>query len=220
VDDHVFFIGREYGGPHSQCFTLNNINIPRGSRWDVGRAVTAAVKRLQIPGVTDADVRRLLNACDIQCGRPTATWPTMTDAYKARKALNGLVIGPLDKNNGELWACCPVLYERALTKLYSKDMGYVEETPRRVTPARLRRHGPEGITRYAIQPRPPRRRDERGSMADVLSAWGHLYRARGWGKYGRFDTKCGAAPFGAAPGARSGASGAEASGAGEANEYI
>jgi len=113
----------------------------------------------------------------------------MTDAYKARKALNGLVIGPLDKNNGELWACCPVLYERALTKLYSEDMGYVEETPRRVTPARLRRHGPEGITRYAIQPRPPRRRDERGSMADVVSAWGHLYRARGWGKYGRFDTK-------------------------------
>ena len=31
-----------------------------------------------------------------------------------KRLLDGLTIGPLDTNNGELWMCCPHLYDKAL----------------------------------------------------------------------------------------------------------
>lgn len=38
----------------------------------------------------------------------------------------GTLVGPLDKNTGELWACCPVLYRKVLRKLYCAETGYEE----------------------------------------------------------------------------------------------
>ena len=46
-----------------------------------------------------------------------------------QKLLDGLVIGRIDQNPGELSAVCPVLYQKALGKLYSTDTGYQEIFP-------------------------------------------------------------------------------------------
>ena len=59
--------------------------------------------------------------------------PCTRDVYMLRKLLGGLVIGPIDKNNGESSLCCPVLYHEALTAMYNPDAGYTEIHPRKAT---------------------------------------------------------------------------------------
>ena len=62
------------------------------------------------------------------CTDARKTWksdfPTTKQAYTLRKFLKGLIIGTIDKNKGELWMCCPTLYERALEKMYCAATGY------------------------------------------------------------------------------------------------
>ena len=41
-----------------------------------------------------------------------------------RNMTEGLVIGPLDKNDGEMWTVCPELYNRALNLAYGQEAGY------------------------------------------------------------------------------------------------
>ena len=52
-----------------------------------------------------------------RCGRPTkekkGDFPTAREAYAVRRMLDGLVIGPLDKKGGELWMCCPHIYDKS-----------------------------------------------------------------------------------------------------------
>ena len=46
--------------------------------------------------------------------------------------MEGLVIGPIDKNIGECSMVCPVLYQRALDKLYTEETGYKEVHPHKI----------------------------------------------------------------------------------------
>ena len=52
--------------------------------------------------------------------------PLTRDAYVLRKQLAGLVIGPLDRNKGELCLCCPKLYQKALRAMHTEQTGYTE----------------------------------------------------------------------------------------------
>ena len=56
-------------------------------------------------------------------GRDLAADPARK-VLEVKKAFENLVIGPLDKNNGELWGYCPKLYQKMLEKLYSAEAGY------------------------------------------------------------------------------------------------
>ena len=83
--------------------------------------------------------------------------PDTKEVYHLRKKLTGLVIGPLDKNNGELWGCCPILYHRALEQMYSQQAGYERIHPAKLSAYRKRRYTteqlPEQILRYVPPPR-------------------------------------------------------------------
>ena len=72
-----------------------------------------------LPGSTDSS-RRLIakRACTITQPvlKESRWWPTTRDTYEVRKILEGLVIGEIDKNPGEMSICCPCLYEQALAR--------------------------------------------------------------------------------------------------------
>ena len=54
--------------------------------------------------------------------------------FTLRKLLKGLVCGPTDKNNGELWAVCPCLYKKALDAVYPTGTGdYEVVQPKKLT---------------------------------------------------------------------------------------
>ena len=50
--------------------------------------------------------------------------------YQLRHDLKGMVIGPIDKNKGELFVMCPALYEMAWTKAYNEHTGYDSDNRR------------------------------------------------------------------------------------------
>jgi hypothetical protein len=70
----------------------------------------------QIPG--RVPVQEIQNAVQRCCRHQSRQlqeerwWPTTRDVYAIRKMLQGLVIGPIDKNPSEFLACCPCLITR------------------------------------------------------------------------------------------------------------
>ena len=128
TDGHILFTGREYTGPNKVALSTCAVNVPMQTAWDLKRAWEKAREHLpsSMQGTQTQWNQRLNLVCKTS-GRSSqrdATFPTTRDVYKLRKDLNGLVIGPLDKNKGELWCCCPKLYNRALKAMYCKKTGY------------------------------------------------------------------------------------------------
>ena len=118
--------------------------------------------------------------------RLEAVWPTTRDVFVLRKLLDGLVVGRVDRNPGELTAVCPVLYQQALQQLYSEDAGYKEIFPPRTTAASMKGLDPdEANTRMKAYTAGR----STGEASDVVRVWRRIYTQRGWGKYATFDPK-------------------------------
>ena len=118
---------------------------------------------------------------------PNYNWPSMTDAYQLRKILKGLIIGPLDKNNGEFSCCCPCLYEEALSKLYTEKTGYSEIYPRKLTGYQTKKHGRSKVHEYITHQSKPAPVRQQGTYSDILRSWRILYQEKGWTRFGRFS---------------------------------
>ena len=199
TNGHVFFTGREYRGPGTGCLNVASMNIAAPTQWDLQRSWDRILLLLPIPQIPLAERRALLKA---QRGAtwltPRSTgWPTTRDVYSTRRVLDGLVVGPLDKNEGELWACCPCLYEDALGALYGERTGYTEVQPRKLTPYQTKKHGAAEVHRYVIgdpevvggSAKP--RVNQHGQLSDVIRSWRLLYKAKGWSRFGRFEGRGG-----------------------------
>ena len=103
--------------------------------------------------------------------------------------LNGLVIGPLDKNNGECSALCPVLYKKVLDKLYPCDgEDYEQVFPKRLTSYRRKRYRDEIMTQV-LNTNPKMPKNQKGGEKDIINAWKMIYKAKKWDKYARFEAK-------------------------------
>ena len=117
INGHILCIGREYEGPYKKVMSMPNMNIPIGSRADLQRTIDIAYDKLERQFCTKSEWRSVCTqACKtyIKQRRDTPV-PTKYEAYRLKQLLKGLVLGPLDKNNGETWAMCPILYQEGLT---------------------------------------------------------------------------------------------------------
>ena len=97
-----------------------------------------------------------------------------------RRLVKGLVVGPLDKNAGELWLCCPTLYSRALKAMYCEQTGYS-----RVYPANLKEKGRRGKMPAIAHFRP--HETQAGTERDLVEYMRRVYKANGWEKYAKFN---------------------------------
>ena len=90
-----------------------------------------------------------------------------------------MVIGPLDKNKGELWGCCPALYHQALDKMYCAQTGYQEILPAKLSAYRRKRYTveelPAQIMRTVQVPA-----NQRGSERDLTELFSRIYKRRGF----------------------------------------
>ena len=193
TDGHVFFTGREYKGPHRTVLNVANVNMPTPTSWDLRRAWNQLFDDLPIQTVQQDKRAHMLKAQRRVFNKRLhdRSWPTTRDVYATRKVLEGLVIGPLDKNDGELWCCCPCLYDATLERMYSAETGYEEVHPRKLTPYQLRKHGRTGISSYIMSDTLAKRADQRGQPGDIIRAWRHLCKAKGWQRFGAFKAKSG-----------------------------
>ena len=116
----------------------------------------------------------------------------MKEVYTLRKELKGMVIGPLDKNKGELWVMCPTLYHRALRKAYSVATGYQPIFPAKLSQYRKKRYTTEELPRQIMRDERMQDPRQRGSEKDIINLWARIAKSKGWDKYAKCDTSGGA----------------------------
>ena len=189
---HIFLTGREYDGPWKAALTGHAVNNPTATAWDVRKAWERAYDQLPHDWCSKPEWEKGLYSVYAKPKAktaPTKTVPTTRDVYKVRKAMEGLTIGPLDKNTGELWLCCPMLYKLMMDKLYNEETGYEEMYPRKDTLYKRRKFGKEWWKK--ICENKPAKKREQGTIKDVIQAWGRMYKEKGWDKLAPFDRRGG-----------------------------
>ena len=190
VKGHIFAIGREFEGTKGVPMRQTATNTLRCTQLDAQRAWDKAWQALPEGMAEKAEWTKEMARCvqPMRESKAAARWISTRETYQLRKLTDGLVIGPIDKNPGELSAMCPTLYEEARDKLYGEGAGYV-----RIFPPKYRRKNaatttPEAMVRAQKQTAPCQ---ECGDEKDIVKAWGSLYKSRGWAKYAPFNNKGG-----------------------------
>ena len=197
VDGHVLMVGRDFT---EQVMRVNAGNVPRSTWYDLFRAWNDIGKQLP-PGWRDEEdgqwKRRMFDctkkpAWDAQRTRPYAEWekevPTTKQVYEMRRRLKGMVIGPLDKNKGEMWAACPKLYHKALQKAY--DDGYQRVYPAKLSQYRKKRYSEAELPAQILRDEPVPKKQE-GSEKDIMKLFAKIYKRNGWDSYAKFDSSKG-----------------------------
>ena len=186
IDGHIFMIGRDYHGPFQEVLRVAAGNIPTQTVWDLKRAWSRETEKLPLR-VNGKVWEKMLYRCIVP-KQHTARFPTTRDAYMLKKQLDGLVIGPIDKNKGELSLVCPKLYYAALDNMYNKATGYEEVYIAKLSAYRKQRYSnqelPEQIIRSKEAPV-----NQQGTVQDVMKMWQRIYKANGWQRYAPFNTK-------------------------------
>ena len=171
TDGHILFTGRDLEGEGKKVMGVNATNVPRTTWYDNFRAWERL--RTQLPvTLRDApeDWKNLLFKClnkkDNWNGRGSKV-PNTKEVYCLKRKLKGLVIGPLDKNMGELWGCCPHLYQKMLANLYTEDTGYETIYPTKMSAYRKKKSQTTSYPRRLSEPRQHHR--TRGERKKILS---------------------------------------------------
>ena len=179
-------------------------NVPRAGWSDVFRAWSSVRKQLPAGWCTDTDDewKRRVFSCTQKPWARKGEWqkyrvmreevPTTKEVYTLRKELKGMVIGPLDKNKGELWVMCPTLYHRALRKAYSVATGYQPIFPAKLSQYRKKRYTTEELPRQIMRDERMQDPRQRGSEKDIINLWARIAKSKGWDKYAKCDTSGGA----------------------------
>ena len=180
VEDHLFIVGREYKGPNAAALNTPANNIPIQSGWDIAKGLEAVRKQLpEVLRPSEKEWKSLTH--NIKRNQPTNTksFVTTKEVYTLRKDIQGLVIGQTDKNLNELWAICPVLYEKAWNNLYNQEAGYEKVYIKKCKDSRTRINNI--LSTSPVQSR------SRGASSDLLKAWQNIYVNRQWNRYAKFD---------------------------------
>ena len=186
INGHIFFISRDYHGPHNNALQVGANNIPNPTFLDLKRAWEHVHKSL--PSwlqINKATWEKELRACtDFQQFRSNKFFPNTKDTYKLRKLMEGLVIGPVDKNTNELSFCCPCLYQQAWDKAYNTEAGYenINPTPFHKKPKDLHHYG------YELNDGSDGN-DTQGSLNDLLKHWHRIYKIKHWNEYAPYNIK-------------------------------
>ena len=112
IDGHIFFTGRDYVGPCFEVISDNIGNIPQPTELDFKRTWENVYK--QLPShfqnhITATDWAAMRTDCvHPNKGAKKRNKVNTAAVYTLRKLLHGMIIGPLDKNNGECSVACPV----------------------------------------------------------------------------------------------------------------
>ena len=116
--------------------------------------------------------------------------PATYEAYRVKKLLNGLVLGGLDKNQGETWAMCPSLYAKAHDKAFQEKTGYTPVYAWKCSQYQRKKHNTKSLLEHVSNCKPAPKQSQ-GNEFDIKMAWKLRYKEAKWNQYGTFDTKGG-----------------------------
>ena len=216
VDGHVLMVGRDFIGDENRAMRVSACNVPRPGWGDMFKAWSAIRRQLpqawqeqsdnawtrkmftctRMPYAEDRARRaNMPRASNTQVIRRYKDFeeevPTTKQVYELRKRLKGMIIGPLDKNKGELSVVCPVLYHKALKKAYSVETGYRRVFPATLSQHRKKRYSAEELPAQIMRRLPLKDKRQRGTEKDLMGLYERIYKKRGWDAYAKFNRKGG-----------------------------
>ena len=131
VNGHVAFVGDWYCGQCKHVLTQNCNNVPRpDERWDAARlqkqmdiAIEKAPKQIRDKLKLTKEDRQQETTKLGQVYRhgQKECCATEEEVHKLKRLLKGACISPLDKNDGKLHVCCPMLYKMAMDKVFDRE---------------------------------------------------------------------------------------------------
>ena len=110
------------------------------------------------------------------------------EVYSLRKVLDGLVIGQIDKNQGELSMVCPSLYNKARDGMYNESTGYSVVDVRKGSKLLGKQCKTANAYRKQVLNRASGER--RGDAKDIMKMFEVIYNEKGWKKFAGFNRKC------------------------------
>ena len=181
IDGHIFGIGRDYEGPNAEALNVGANNIPQQTKWDLHRAWDKTYQQLpEWMRPSKSAWTSLLNTVTRPVQFKQQPFTKTKAVYTLRKDMQGLMIGPIDKNINELWFCCPVLYRKAWDKAYSQTSDY-----QRIYPKNAKK------TRGATTAYETHEIHNGGTTTDIIQIWERQYRKLGWDQIATYDKKGG-----------------------------
>ena len=193
VNGHVFMIGRDFKGDDFSALRSAACNVPQQTFYDTFRAwdrINASLPSEWRVAASDSKAQLF----KLTRYRPKPDYdsviPTTKAVHLLRKRLKGMVIGPLDKNNGELSVVCPKLYHEALRANYSQKAGYERVFPAKLSAYRKKRYSADELPAQILRTDPPPT-NQAGTERDVLEMLKRIYKHRGWEQYAKFNNKGG-----------------------------
>ena len=183
---HIMFTGREYKGPNRGVLNVCAGNTPQQSRYDL----KWAWKRMQVPDELQHvwDKENGLKRCVKKQKWYDTDFPKTWMAYQLRNDLKGMVIGPIDKNKGELWTMCPILYQQAWDKTYNENTGYKEQCVGKWKRT-MKKDEENVLWEKIVSQDTQRNRKNTGGEKDLIKYWEAIYKKKGWDEYARFETR-------------------------------
>ena len=156
IEGHVLAIGRDFPTTTNKTLSVNSGNNPRPTWGDAFYMWDQLEKQLP-PALRQTDkkvTKQYMYGCRHSTRRVYSTdteWeiPTTKQVYQMRTQLKGMVVGTLDKNKGELWVACPVLYHKAMQKAY--DTGYERIHIAKLSPYRKRKYTTTELPKQIIR---------------------------------------------------------------------
>ena len=197
INGHIFMIGRDYSGPYNAVLQTNNTDIPHPTHSDAQRAweyaYTTLPSAFQDLVSKDAwtQTRDQVVARMYTYPRTEKTYtPTLktVQVYTLRKLMDGLIIGPIDKNNGECSLVCPTLYLEAVKKAYPLDgVDFDHIQPKRLTTYQVKKRPGVDILELVsnVNHRLPTK--QRGDEADIIATWKTHYHRMQWQSVAPFN---------------------------------
>ena len=195
IEGHLLMIGRDFK-EEERTMRVNAGNVPRPTWADAFNAWR--ILRRQLPEFLTEPDEKVWTQQMFQCtekfvenkGEGVEEVPKTTEVNKLRKRLKGLVVGTLDKNKGELWVACPVLYHKALKRAYTNEKDYEVIYPAKLSSYRTRRYEMNELPGEILRTVPMPKR-QKGSWTDIVKLYERMYKDKGWNKLAKFDRKGG-----------------------------
>ena len=195
TNGHVFFIGRDCKKDSAKVLNVTAGNVPIPGWREIftawGRIQNQLPQKWRVEkNEWKQQVFKILKKGKGNDMQENGEVPTTKQVWKEKSKMEGLIIGPLDKNGGELWACCPRIYFKALSRNYNYDKGYEIVYPAKLSAYRKKRYSTEELPAQICR-RQQVPKNQRGTERDIVELWRKIYKEKGWDKYAKFERKGG-----------------------------
>ena len=200
INGHIAFTGDQYTGPGKHILMQNcdNQPIPNGNRdikmiqESIDEALDKLPKKWRMQLTKHGkqhftNTKGLIGICETT--HTNNSCANTEEVWKMRKDFKGACISKLDRNAGKLHVCCPIVYNRAMRKVFNLEESESYEKLQIKTFTQFQvQHSDTNKGKLSEQYK-YKNKDTEGTEQDLIDIWEWHYNKSGWAKIAPFNRK-------------------------------